>query len=71
MKRQKRYNHQGFTLVELIIADDKHIAGIHRGDLVKCGDSYYVYNAGDGGTPEGTWAPNPSGGSNVWYKIPQ
>lgn len=52
-------------------SDDKHIAGIHRGDLVKCGDSYYVYNAGDGGTPEGTWAPNPSGGSNVWYKIPQ
>lgn len=32
-------------------------------------DSYYVYNSGDG--PEGSWAPNPNTGSNVWYKIPK
>lgn len=51
--------------------NDKDITGIHRGDLVKCGDSYYVYNAGDGGTSEGTWAPNPTGGAGVWYKIPK
>ena len=49
--------------------DDERISGIKRGDLVKYKDSYYVYNAGDG--PEGTWAPNPNTGSNVWYKIPK
>ena len=51
--------------------DDDHISGIKRGDLVKYKDSYYVYNAGDGGNSDGTWAPNPNTGSNVWYKIPQ
>ena len=49
--------------------DDERISGIKRGDLVKYKDSYYVYNSGDG--PEGTWAPNPNTGSNVWYKIPK
>lgn len=49
--------------------DADHISGIKRGDLVKYKDSYYVYNAGDG--EEGTWAPNPNSGSNVWYKIPK
>ena len=51
--------------------DDERISGIKRGDLVKYKDSYYVYNAGDGGTSDGTWAPNPNTGSNVWYKIPK
>ena len=49
--------------------DDERISGIKRGDLVKYKDSYYVYNSGDG--PEGSWAPNPNTGSNVWYKIPK
>lgn len=49
--------------------EDERISGIKRGDLVKYKDSYYVYNSGDG--PEGSWAPNPNTGSNVWYKIPK